>query len=403
MLLARRYPLGLVRVSKVRSRQAAMLLRGVLVALWLGGCYEDRPAAPPSTHRNPPSWGASFDAGNSSAPRKPANGMNGSADAPPPAASAAGPLAPIAVEPEPNLRVAFFGDQSIGPAARSVLQLVARERAAMIVHAGDLSYGQADPRGWEAQINEVLGPSFPYIVAIGNHDVDDWLGPVGFAAILQARLERTPGLACNGELGVQSLCRFRGLELVLSGVGVRGTDHEWFLESMLARPGAAVRLCVWHENQHDMQVGAKVDEVGWGAYKVCAHHGAPIISGHEHSYARSYTLTAIGDRTREHGWTGRPDLIELAPDRTVVVVSGLGGHSSRTRTLDHVSDTWWASIYANDYQMQNAQPTGTEPLIQFGALFIDFHVDGDPRKARAYFKTADDRVVDQFEIHFAAR
>jgi hypothetical protein len=377
-----------------------MLVRGVLFALWLGGCYEDRPAEPASAHRKPPSSGATFDSGTT---RKPAKGTDGSTDAPPPAATVTGPLAPIApiaVEPEAGLRVAFFGDQSIGPAARSVLQLVAREHAAMIVHAGDLSYGQSDPRGWEAQINEVLGPSFPYLVAIGNHDVDDWLGPAGFAAILQARLERTPGLACNGEFGVQSLCRYRGLELVLSGVGVRGTDHEWFLESTLSRPGAAVRLCVWHENQHDMQVGAKVDEVGWGPYKICAHHGAPIISGHEHSYARSYTLTAIGDREREHGWTGRPDLIELAPDRTVVVVSGLGGHSSRTRTLDHLSDTWWASIYANDYQMQNARPSGAAPQIQFGALFIDFHVKGDARSASAYFKTVDDQIVDQFEIHF---
>jgi hypothetical protein len=350
--------------------------------------------------RKPPSSG-SFDAGAPTAQRKPPKTNDGSTDSQSPTAT--GPLAPISVEPEADLRVAFFGDQSIGPGARSVLQLVAREHAAMIVHAGDLSYGQTDPRGWEAQINEVLGPNFPYLVAIGNHDVDDWPGPAGFGAILQARLERTQGLACNGELGVQSLCRFRGLELVLTGVGVRGTDHEWYLENTLARPGAAVRLCVWHENQHDMQVGSKTDEVGWGAYKICAHHGAAIMTGHEHSYARSYTLSAIGDRAREHGWTGPPDVIELGPDRTVVVVSGLGGHSTRTRTLDHLSDTWWASVYANDYQMQNAQPTGTVPQIQFGALFIDFHVDGDPRKARAYFKTVDDQVVDQFELHFAPR
>lgn len=310
-------------------------------------------------------------------------------------------LAPIPVEPEPNLRVAFFGDQSVGSSAVSVLQLVAREHAAMIVHAGDTSYSQADPYAWEAQTNEALGPNFPYLVAIGNHDVDDWPGPMGFAALLNARLARTPGLICNGEFGVQTLCRYRGLEVVLSGIGVQGTGHEWFLESTLARPGAAVRLCVWHKNQHDMQVGAKTDEVGWSAYRICARHGAPIISGHEHSYSRTYTLQAIGDRAREHGWTGRPDLITLGRDSTVVVVSGLGGHSTRTRTLDHVSDAWWASIYANDFQMENGHQTGTVPAIQFGALFIDFSVDGDPRKASGYFKTTDDQIVDRFELRFA--
>jgi hypothetical protein len=377
-----------------------------LACAWLfaltTSCYEDHPNgaanAPP---RTPPHAAVSRDAG--APPNDKPAPIDASASQPPPSAAAetGKTLSPTPVEPEPNLRVAFFGDQSVGVSAQSVLQLVAREHAAMIVHAGDLSYGQADPLGWEAQVNAALGPNFPYLVAIGNHDVDDWPGPVGFAALLNARLARTPGLICNGELGVQSLCRYRGLEVVLSGIGVQGTDHEWFLESMLSRPGAAVRLCVWHLNQHDMQVGAKTDEVGWSAYRICARHGAPIISGHEHSYARTYTLNAVGDRAREHGWTGLPDLIELGPNSTVVVVAGLGGHSSRTRTLDHLSDTWWASVYANDFQMQNSRQTGTEPTIKFGALFIDFNVEGDARRASAYFKTTDDEVVDRFELRFA--
>jgi hypothetical protein len=53
--------------------------------------------------------------------------------------------------------------------------------------------------------------------------------------------------------------------------------------------------------------------------------------------------------------------------------------------------------------MENAKQTGTEPVIQFGALFVDFNVDNDPLKANAYFKTTDDQVVDRFELHFAPR
>jgi len=218
--------------------------------------------------------------------------------------------------------------------------------------------------------------------------------------VLKARLARTPGLRCDGEIGVKSLCRYRGLELVVSGVGSTGSDHEWYLERTLVRPGALVRLCVWHKNQHDMQVGGKTDEVGWGAYQICARHGAPIITAHEHSYSRTFALTAIGDRMLGHGATGLADSLRLGADRSFVVVTGLGGHSTRTRTLDHAMDTWWASIYANNFQMMNGQMTGTEPSIQFGALFIDFHVDGDPRKARAYFKTTSDQIVDRFELYF---
>jgi 3',5'-cyclic AMP phosphodiesterase CpdA len=300
------------------------------------------------------------------------------------------------------LRVAFLGDQGLGTAAREVLQLVKRERAALVVHAGDLSYGMAPPSAWDAMISEALGADFPYLVAAGNHDLDDWYGPAGFAALLSARLARTPQLRCEGELGLSSVCRFRGLELLISGVGTAGTDHEGFLERSLSRPGPTFRTCVWHKNQHDLQVGTKLDEVGWAAYEICARHGAAIITGHEHSYARTLTLTAIGDRGRSYGAMGDPGRVELGPNRTFVVVTGLGGHSTRERSADHMDDRWWASIYANNFQMQNGKATGRQPLIAFGALFIDFHVGDDPRRAHAYFKTTRDEVVDRFEIEAPA-
>jgi hypothetical protein len=35
---------------------------------------------------------------------------------------------------------------------------------------------------------------------------------------------------------------------------------------------------------------------------------------------------------------------------------------------------------------------------KFGALFIEFGVDGDPAMARGYFKTAEGQVIDSFEV-----
>jgi len=46
----------------------------------------------------------------------------------------------------------------------------------------------------------------------------------------------------------------------------------------------------------------------------------------------------------------------------------------------------------------NGVDTGTLTNIEDGALFIDFHVDGDPYKAHAYFKTVSGAVVDSFVI-----
>ena len=73
-------------------------------------------------------------------------------------------------------------------------------------------------------------------------------------------------------------------------------------------------------------------------------------------------------------------------------VSGLGGESIRDQerclptTYPYGCSDEWASIYSSD---QGAK---------FGALFIEFHVDGDPGKARGYFKNVDGQIIDEFTI-----
>jgi hypothetical protein len=303
----------------------------------------------------------------------------------------------VLITPERNLRVAFLGDEGLGAAAVAVLELIADEGAAAIVHAGDLDY-TGDPEAWDAQIDGVLGASFPYFVAIGNHDVAAWETKGGYREVLLARLARIDGASCDGDYGVNALCHFRGVAFALSGVGTYGEDHEAFLDAALSDRSELWRLCVWHKNQHDMQLGGKTDEVGWDAYQTCAAHGAPVITGHEHSYARTRSLLAIGSREAAHGAAFGPFEIALEPGRTMVVVTGLGGASARGITEEHGADTWWASIYARGLQIENGVIVDTATHIDFGALFIDFHVDGDPHRARGYFKTVNGEVVDEFEL-----
>jgi hypothetical protein len=299
------------------------------------------------------------------------------------------------IAPEPNLRAAFLGDQGLTADAVAVLELIAGEGADLVIHAGDLDY-LGEPRTWEAMIDATLGRDFPYFVAIGNHDVPAWPGKGGYRDLLLKRIDRIGDASCSGDYGVRSLCEYRGLSFVLSGIGTFGDDHEAFIEDALSEREHVVRLCVWHKNQHDMQVGAKTDEVGWDAYRICAAHGAPIINGHEHSYSRTRTLLHVGARDVGHGAALEPFQLELEPGRTAVFVSGLGGKNARVFTPDHLFDTWWASIFAGGVQLHNGIAAGNEPAVTFGALFVDFHVDGDPRKARGYFKTIDGEVVDDF-------
>lgn len=304
---------------------------------------------------------------------------------------------------EPSLRVAFLGDQGLGPNAVRVLELIRDEGAALVLHQGDFDYID-DPAAWEAQLDAVLGADFPYFASVGNHDLPAWDGAGGYQARLEARVSRVAGAECEGRMGVSAHCTYRGLFFVLSGVGTLGENLEPALDVTLAQSERLFKLCTWHKNQHDMQVGAKADEVGWAPYQICERHGALIVTGHEHSYSRTRTLMAVGNLDFGHGAMPPDDRIELAPGRTAVVVAGLGGRSRRAfLEASHADDTWWASIYARGLQVNNGVQLGNESAIDDGALFIDFHVDGDPTLARGYFKTTAGAIVDSFTLIVAPR
>jgi hypothetical protein len=78
--------------------------------------------------------------------------------------------------------------------------------------------------------------------------------------------------------------------------------------------------------------------------------GAMIRTGHEHSYARTRTLTDLGNSGAPHGVTGEMDSVDVAPGKTFVAVSGLGGASLRSYDAAlHDGETWWASMYTSNY------------------------------------------------------
>ena len=297
----------------------------------------------------------------------------------------------------PNLKVAFFGDQSIGASSEAVLDLVVAEGADMVIHLGDLGYGnETDPQraiDWDAQITSALGADFPYFGTAGNHDVGNW---AIYQQLLEDRLALVPGASCSGDYGVMAACTYQGLFFILSGAGTipNTANHQPsidYIEDQLALDDSVWRVCAWHKNQNAMQVGNKANEVGWGPYEACREGRAIVATGHEHSYSRTKTLSSIQNQTIDPGWTD-PNLVRVAEDSTFVFVSGLGGRSIRHQvrclpaTAPYGCNGEWASI-----------STSTQGA-NYGALFITFHVDGDPNKATGYYKEIDGDVIDTFTL-----
>ena len=309
-----------------------------------------------------------------------------------------------AVATSEELLIAFIGDQGDSDDSDAVLNLIAKEGADAVVHNGDFDYVD-DPDAWERRINRILGEDYPYFAIIGNHDAAAWHGDDGYAAKIAARHARVPEMQCVGELGVRANCVFRGLHLVESCIGTdelgsrcdaSSTDQLEFIERALRESPALFKVCNWHKNQHDMQVGRKKDEVGWEAYRLCMDAGAIVATGHQHCYARTQNLTDVGNAARGHGASGPPAWMTLRQGQNFVFVSGLAGRGIRAYESSHDADTWWASYYAGGRWLMNGEPQLGEG--NFGALFIRFHVDGDPRRARAYFKDVAGRVADEFTI-----
>lgn len=300
-----------------------------------------------------------------------------------------------------QLRVAFIGDQGLSSDATAVLDLVTSEGADFLLIAGDFDYTD-NPTAWDELNVAALGPDFPLFAVAGNHDEAAFYGTNGYQTKINDRLQPAldDGAICTGDIGLNSTCNYMGLFMAFSGVDVFDSQYDSakHLRDELSASDAIWSVCMWHKNQNDMQAGGKGDEAGWAVYQACQQEGGIIITGHEHSYSRTLTLTDLGNEPSDHGATGQPELMVVGEGSTFVSVVGTGGQGLRDYEADsHADDTWWATIYTTNYYVRDQQViTNWDPVP--GVLFIDFYVEGDPYKASAYFKNINGAIIDEYDI-----
>jgi hypothetical protein len=297
-----------------------------------------------------------------------------------------GPVAGT-VAPEPNLKIAFIGDSGSGPSFQAVLELIRREGGQAIVHMGDAIYDDEPAPFWTV-VHHVLGHEFPYFLTQGNHDLKRWpeLAQHAFEHLKAAGAVTDAAGQIDPRLGLT----WKGVSMLLLGATPRNDDPRYIIDRF-SRDNHIWKICAWHKNQNQLQVGGKEDEMGWEVYESCRRMGALIQNGHEHSYERTKTLTSTVEQKVDPDCRD-PGHLCVRPGAVPVFVSGLGGRSIRDQerclpsSYPYGCKGEWAFIYTSN---QGAR---------FGAEFITFNVDGDPRKARGYFKNIDGEVVDRFEL-----
>ena len=87
-------------------------------------------------------------------------------------------------------------------------------------------------------------------------------------------------------------------------------------------------------------------------------------------------------------------------------MSGLGGYGNETYSCEkHDTDTWWSSIFTENYYLNNSLEIvkNCEETVNqdfnYGALFITINPDGEENKAHAEFITVNETVIDSVDIN----
>jgi predicted phosphodiesterase len=282
---------------------------------------------------------------------------------------------------EPNLKVAFIGDTAAGNDFKRVLDLVKREGADLVMVQGDLTYGNSATDWFRAIDAALLPPAgaagirIPYFVSKGNHD-SDW-GTLGGG--LKTRLAQWNIVPTSNDPTTKNYAvAYKGLQMVMvSDKETQNPSRDKYVEQQLAEDKHIWKICSWHRNQRQSNVGPKGDEMGWAIYETCRRRGAIVAQGHSHTYSRSKTLTVAASQTIDAECNSPFDLC-VGPGKDFFFDSSIGGNDLRSLNTSVASKPHFASAFSGDY----------------GALFIEFNVDGDPRKARGYFKTVGNVVID---------
>ena len=283
-----------------------------------------------------------------------------------------------------EIRVAFIGDQGGSKFLsndKAVIKLIKNENVELVIHQGDLGFEPASAKEWNKMITENLGSDFLYLVSEGHHDQESW---DDYQPYLKERIEKNSNIECKGNLGVKSICNYKGINVVLMAPGEYTSDSDFdsYIEKELNRNESYWKICSMHNELHSMEAERKPGKTGMEVFEACKNAGAIIATGHDHLYSRTGNIIEFINsetQTTDPEWS-KLNKLKISKGSTSMFTSGLGG----SPITNHNND--WPVNYS---AKQNAT---------YGGLFCTFNAGGQPNKAFCYFKDIDEKIVDEFTI-----
>eukprot|EP00928_Gymnodinium_smaydae_P034490 TRINITY_DN24424_c0_g1_i1.p1 TRINITY_DN24424_c0_g1~~TRINITY_DN24424_c0_g1_i1.p1 ORF type:complete len:500 (-),score=42.91 TRINITY_DN24424_c0_g1_i1:101-1600(-) len=317
---------------------------------------------------------------------------------------------PKYVKTPENLTFAFVGDTDLDN-VEHVYNLIRGEHVDGVLLNGDMDYwGTASD--WDRLYQKYLA-GVPFYVTVGNHETWTWRD---YQDLTAKRWSEAGVNECRGSIGVRNICTHKGIGLLLSGAGSgcggsHPTHTPFFADTLkeFADNDVIWRICAFHKPEESMTLGATTARVGYDKYELCRQHGSIVITSHSHLYGRTHELSMIGSQTRRVSrkvfpGSGPDSSLIVGNGTTFAVITGLGGGTLESGDQALLQDAVWAATWDNSKYLAPGQEVHLDPAdnIDFGAFFCTFHVNGDPRLARCYFKDIQGRVVDDFYVRRAA-
>ena len=290
-----------------------------------------------------------------------------------------------------NFTIGFTADTYVTEETKRLYQMLKNDGAEFIAISGDLDYIDY-PEGWDGLITKSLGEDYPMLVTAGNHDHAIW---PEYQKKIVTRWQKAGITTCSGVVGVMHTCTWKGVTIVqitpgvfnesrgiftnMSGLG--NIDYVQYIRDSFAKYPSTWKICSWHKNQNKMQTGTKTDETGWGVYNECLAQGAMVMTGHEHSYERSFQMSSF-EKTLFNA--SDPTHLTLTPEKGIVVVQGLGGREVRQNRQPQ--QNWWAAL----------DNFNTSAL--FSGVICKYNLNGNMKQAYCYDKNIQGQVKDAWYI-----
>jgi hypothetical protein len=300
-----------------------------------------------------------------------------------------GEVASFHTAPAPGRGGAFsftaFGDQGVGYNAAATGNLIAGLAPAFHLHMGDLSYANTDGGGstddkYDARVwdsffvqNEPIAAQIPWMMAIGNHEMEAWYTPDGYGGV-RARFTM-PDNAWSASTGIYSW-RYQNVGLIsLDGNDIcyntpanlnytKGAQLTWLrrtLAAMRADPSIEFIVVYFHQcvysTCHDN--GAELGAQQQWAPLFDTYQVDLVLNGHNHIYERTDPIKA-GKASKQLPSGGTVDPVT---DGTPYVVAGGGGGGVYSFPA---SDCYLGHETGNDspVPMQICEPDGTNETVK---------------------------------------